>query len=195
MKPYRLAAALALVAIAASCGFAARTGIVRDDMLVLTDAQNAIANTKINHGAMTIQAAADRADTTYAVGQAIILSVSTSKDAHVAILRVLANGDTRLLFPDKAHPKADIAANQVLTVPGPSDGITIAADKPGVVLVEFVASTAGDSWLFKRGPDKDSDFADLGVSSHAIAKDIVDSLKVGKSDAENAATYVTVRVR
>ena len=164
-------------------------------MLVLTDAQNAIANTKINHGAMTIQAAADRADTTYAVGQPIILSVSTSRDAHVAILRVLANGDTRLLFPDKAHPKADIAANQVLTVPGPSDGITIAADKPGVVLVEFVASTAGDSWLFKRGPDKDSDFADLGVSSHAIAKDIVDSLKVGKSDAETAATYVTVRVR
>jgi hypothetical protein len=195
MKPYRLAAALALVAIAASCGFAARTGIVRDDMLVLTDAQNAIANTKINHGAMTIQGAADRADTTYAVGQPIILSVSTSRDAHVAILRVLANGDTRLLFPDKAHPKADIAANQVLTVPGPSDGITIAADKPGVVLVEFVASTAGDSWLFKRGPDKDSDFADLGVSSHAIAKDIVDSLKVGKSDAETAATYVTVRVR
>jgi hypothetical protein len=48
MKPYRLAPALILIAITTSCDFAARTGIVRDDMRVLTDAQNAIANTKIN---------------------------------------------------------------------------------------------------------------------------------------------------
>jgi hypothetical protein len=144
---------------------------------------------------MTIQGAVDRADTTYAVGQPITLSVSTSKDAHVAILRVLPNGSTTLLFPDKAHPKADIAANQVLTVPGPHDGFTVTAEKPGVVLFEFVASTAGDSWLFKRAPDKDADFADLGVTSRAIAKDMVDSLKVGKSNAETAAIYVTVRVR
>ncbi|HEV2186964.1 MAG TPA: DUF4384 domain-containing protein [Stellaceae bacterium] len=216
MTRYGLAAALALVAIASGCDFAARTGIVRDDMAVLTDAQNAIANTKINHGDMTIQASVDRADTTYAVGQPIILSVSTSKDAHVAILRVLPNGDTTLLFPvrpkpeagtadakadkmkvnpDKAHPKADIAANQVLTIPGPHDGFTVTVDRPGVVLFEFVASTAGDSWLFKRAPDKDSNFADLGVTSRAIAKDIVDSLKVGRSGADTAATYATVRVK
>ena len=195
MKGYGLAAAFALIAIAVGCDFAARTGIVRDDMAVLTDAQNAIAKTEINHGDMTIQGAVDRTDTTYAVGQPIVLSVSTSKDAHVAILRVLPNGSTTLLFPDKAHPKADIAANQVLTVPGPHDGFTVTAEKPGVVLFEFVASTAGDSWLFKRAPDKDADFADLGVTSRAIAKDMVDSLKVGKSSAETAATYVTVRVR
>jgi hypothetical protein len=217
MKPYRLAPALILIAITTSCDFAARTGIVRDDMRVLTDAQNAIANTKINHGDMTIQGSVDRADTTYAVGQPIVLSVSTSKDAHVAILRVLPNGETTLLFPvktkaeadkadakadkadakkaDKANSKPDIAANQVLTVPGPGDGFTVTVDKPGVVLFEFVASTAGDTWLYKRAPDKDSDFADLGVSSRAIAKDIVDSLKVSKGDAETAATYVTVRVK
>jgi hypothetical protein len=195
MKGYGLAAAFALIAIAVGCDFAARTGIVRDDMAVLTDAQNAVAKTEINHGDMTIQGAVDRTDTTYAVGQPIVLSVSTSKDAHVAILRVLPNGSTTLLFPDKAHPKADIAANQVLTVPGPHDGFTVTAEKPGVVLFEFVASTAGDSWLFKRAPDKDADFADLGVTSRAIAKDMVDSLKVGKSNAETAAIYVTVRVR
>lgn len=195
MRANWLAAALALAALAAGCDFAARTGIVRDDVLVLTDAQKAISDTKINHGDMTIHAAADRADTTYATGQPIVLSVSTSKDAHVAILRVLPNGSTTLLFPDKAHPKADIAANQMLTIPGPRDGFTITADKPGVVLFEFVSSTAGDAWLFKRAPDKDSDFADLGVTSRAIAKDIVDSLKVGKGGADTAATYVTVRVR
>jgi hypothetical protein len=195
MTRYGLAAGFALIAITAGCDFAARTGIARDDMAVLTDAQNAIANTKINHGDMTIQGAVDRADTTYSVGQPITLSVSTNKDAHVAILRVLPNGGTTLIFPDKAHPKADIAANQALTIPGPKDGFTVAVDKPGVVLFEFVASTAVDSWLFKRAPDKDSDFADLGVTSRAIAKDVIDSLKVGKSGADTAATYVTVRVK
>jgi hypothetical protein len=227
MTPYRLAAALASAAslcAIAGCGLAARTGIMRDDMLVLTDAQEAIANTKINHGDMTIQASVDRADTTYAVGQPIVLSVSTSKDAHVAILRVLPNGDTTLLYPVKTKPEADkadaksdktdakadktdakkadkpdsktdIAANRVLTVPGPGDSFTVTADKPGVVLFEFVASTSGDSWLFKRAPDKDSDFADLGVTSRAIATDMVNSLKVGKGSADTAATYVTIRVK
>lgn len=218
MKRHRWAAALALVSTVAGCDFAARTGVVRDDMRVLTDAQKAIADTKINHGDMTIKASVDRTDTTYAVGQPIVLSVSTSKDAHVAILRVLPNGETTLLFPvkakpaadkpdakkadkadakkvDKADAKTDIAANQVLTLPGPHDGFTISADKSGVVLFEFIASTAGDFWLFKRGPDPNSDFANLGVTTRAIAKDIVDFLKVGKSEADTAATYVTVQVK
>jgi uncharacterized protein DUF4384 len=195
MKFTWLAAALALTAVGAGCDFAARTGVIRYDMALLTDAQNVVANMQINHGEMTIHASADHADTAYAVGQPIVLSVSTSKDAHLAILRVLPNGGTTLLFPDKGQPKPDIAANQVLTVPGPQDGFTITADKPGIVLFEFIASTAGDSWLFKRAPDKDSDFADLGVTTRAIAKDILDSLKVGKGGSDTAATYVTVRVK
>jgi len=217
MKLAGLLAALALAAAGTGCDFAARTGIIRDDMAVLTDAQKAIANAQINHGDMTIRAAADHADTTYAVGQPIVLSVRTSKDAYVAILRVLPNGETTLLFPAKTKPEADtadtkagkadakkadkapaktnIAANQVLTFPGPHDGFTISAEKPGLVLFEFVASTSGDSWLFKRGPDKDSVFANLGVTSRAVAKDIIDSLKVGKGNADTVATYVTVRVK
>jgi hypothetical protein len=86
-----------------------------------------------------------------------------------------------------------MAANTVLTVPGPDDAVKIAADKPGVVLFEFIASSSGDSWLFTRAPDKDSDFADLGITTRAIAKDLVSTLKVGKGP-ETAAIYVTVRV-
>lgn len=160
----------------------------------LTDAQEVVADTQINHGDMTIVGSVDRADTTYDPGQPVTLSVKTSKAAHVAILRVLANGDTTLLFPNKAHPKSDIAANTALTVPGPDDAVKIAApDKPQIVLYEFVASTASDSWLFSRGPDKNSDFADLGATTRAIAKDLVSSLKVGKGP-DTVAIYVTVRV-
>jgi hypothetical protein len=191
MRRYRPAAALALVAAAAGCNFAARTGIIRKD--ILTDAQQVVADTKINHGDMTIQGAVDRADRDYDIDQPITLSVTASKDAHIAILRVLANGDTTIIFPNKQHPKADIAANETLTVPGPDDDVKLAVDKKQVVLFEFIASNTPGSWLFTRGPDKDSDFADLGGTTRAIARDITNSLKVGKGP-ETVASYLTVRV-
>jgi len=184
-------AALVIVALVAGCAAAARVGIIRKD--VLTDAQQVIADTKINWGTMTIEGSVDRADSSYAAGQPITLSVMVSKSAHVAILRVLANGDTTVIFPNKAHPKSDIAAGEVLTVPGPGDAVAVAVETPQVVLFEYIASTDGDSWLFKRAPDKDSDFADLGITTRAIAKDIVGALKIGKG-RETAATYVTVRI-
>jgi hypothetical protein len=160
----------------------------------LTDAQQAIADTQINHGDMTIAGSVDRKDTTYQPGQPIALSVKVNKPAHVAILRVLPNGDTTIVFPNKAHPKSDVAANAVLSVPGPGEAVKITApDKPGIVLFEFIASSAGDSWLFTRAPDKDSNFADLGVTTHTIAKDLVSTLKVAKGP-ETAAIYVTVRI-
>jgi hypothetical protein len=152
-RRYRLAAIILATAVA-GCTVAYKTNILRKD--VLTDAQNAIAETEINHGDMTITGSVDREDTTYDTGQPITLSVKVSKDAHVAV---------KITAPDKS----------------------------GIVLFLFVASIAGDSWLFKRGPDKDSDFADLGVTSRAIAKDIVSSLKVGKGP-DTVATYVTIRV-
>jgi hypothetical protein len=189
---HALAAVLVLVAIAAAgCNLAARTGIVRKD--ILTDAQEVVAETRINHGDMTIQGTVDHADREYGIGQPITLSDTVSKDAQVAILRVLANGDTTLVFPNKLHPKAAVAANQTLTVPGPGDDVTIAADQAQVVLFEFIASNAPGSWLFTRGPDKGSDFADLGSTTRALSKDITDSLKVGKGP-ETVASYLTVRV-
>lgn len=186
-----MAVAFALVAAAAGCSFAARTGVIRKD--ILTDAQQVIADTKINHGDMTIQGAVDRADRDYDIGQPIMLSVTVNKDAHVAILRVLANGDTTIIFPNKQHPKADIAANQTLMIPGPDDDVKIAIDNKQVVLFEFIASNTPGSWLFTRSPEKDSVFADLGGTTRAIARDITGSLKVGKGP-ETVASYLTVRV-
>lgn len=187
----RLLLGIGIAVAAAGCTVAYKTSILRKD--VLTDAQKAIADVQINHGDMTIAGSVDREDTTYDPGQPITLSVKVSKDAHVAILRVLANGDTTLVFPNKAHPKADVAANTVLTVPAPGEAVKIAVDKPQIALFLFIASTSGNSWLFKRAPDKDSDFADLGSTTRAIAKDLLSTLKVAKGP-ETAAIYVTVRV-
>lgn len=181
----------ALAAAAAGCDVAYKTDLMRKD--VLSDAQQVIADARINHGDLTVAASADRPDTSYAPGQPITLSVKTSKDAYVAILRVLPSGATTIVFPNRAHRSAAVTANTPMSVPAPGDKVTIAADKPGVVLFEVVASTVGTSWLFTRAPDDGSDFADLGVTTRDIAKDLLSALKVGGA-AQTAAAHLTVRI-
>lgn len=187
----RLLFAGVVAASAAACSVAHRTDMFRQDEL--SDAQQAIADAKIGAGDLTIDGSVDRPDTTYAAGQPITLSVKTSKDAYVAILRVLASGETTIVFPNRGHRDAALKANAVLTMPMPADKVKIAANKPGVVLFEFLASTSGNSWLFTRAPDEGSDFANLGVTSRNIAKDLVSTLKPS-GGAATAATHLTVRV-
>ena len=183
--------AIALGASASGCAVAHKTDIMRKD--VLTDAQEAIATAQLNHGGLTVTGSVDRADTTYDPSQPITLRVQTNKDAYVAIFRVLGSGETTLVFPNRGRRKAAVAANAVLTVPATDDTVKIAADKPGIVLFEFVASTTGGGWPFNRAPDDGSDFSALGSTTRAIAKDLLDGLKVGGGH-ETAATSVTVRI-
>lgn len=185
---------LLLAAVAASvtgCTAVYKTDLLRKD--VLTAAQQVIADMKIERGDLTIAGSVDHADTTYDPGQPITLRVQTSKDAYVAILRVAANGDTAIVFPNRQRRNAAVAANTVLTVPAPDDPVKIAADKPGIVLFEFVASTSGDAWPFTRSPDSGSDFAALGVTTHNIASNLQAALRA-KSAHDTAATQLTVRI-
>ena len=65
---------------------------------------------------------------------------------------------------------------------------------PGVVLFEFVATVRSSSWLFSRKPEGSADFAELGATTRALAKDIVTSLQPGPGSA-TAAAHLTVRVK
>lgn len=190
-RPRRQLLAAAVAVSTAACTAAYKTDMLRKD--VLTDAQQVIADMKINHGDMTIEAAVDRADTTYDPGQPVVVSVKTSKNAYVAILRVLANGDTTIVFPNRGRRNAAVAANTLLTVPAPGDPVKITVGKPGIELYEFIASTSNDAWPFTRAPDNGSDFADLGGSTRYIAKDLLGALKIGPNH-DTAARYLTVRV-
>ena len=191
MRGQRFLLVITVAAAAAGCEAAHKTDLLRKD--VLTDAQQVIADARLSGGDLGIEGTVDRPDTTYDPGQPITLSVKTGKDAYVAILRVLPSGDTTIVFPNRAHRDAKIAANTVLTVPAPGEQVKIAGDKPGIVLFEFIASTAGVSWLFKRAPDDGSDFADLGTTTRDIAKDLVSTLRVGGA-APTAAMHLTVRI-
>ena len=186
-----LCAALALWAAAgAGCG-------VIGDSERLTDAQQVIADMKIGPAGqqaddLKIAGTVDHADRRYRVGEPIVLSVQVNQAASVAVLRVMPNGATRLIFPNRRHPNARLAANSPLRLPEPGDPLNIAVEKPGVVVFEFVASTRGDSWLFNRKPPEGADFTELGTTTRSLARDIVLSLGAGHGAA---ASHLILAVR
>ena len=111
-----------------------------------------------------------------------------------SVLRVMPSGVTTLIFPNRRHPNAQLAANAPLRLPEPGDPRAIAIEKPGVALFEFVAASGGNSWLFNRKPQESAEFAELGTTTRALAKDIVLSLKVGHG-SDTAASHLALRVR
>jgi hypothetical protein len=188
---------LAHVALALWAAAGAACGVVGDSER-LTDAQQVIADMKIGpsdkQGGLTIVGAVDHADRRYYVGEPINLSIQVNQAAYVAVLRVISNGATTLVFPNRRHTSALLAANVPLHLPDPGAPAMIAAETPGVALFEFVAATRGDSWLFNRKPLAAGDFSELGTTTRTLAKDILLSLRVGHG-TETAASHLALRVR
>lgn len=159
----------------------------------LPDAQAVIADMRFPGSPLMIEATADRPDRPYRPGEKIALSVRLNKPAYVAVLEVRKSGETRLLFPNKAHPGAFEPADAAVSIPGPRDGFEILAPAPGTVLVEVVASTSGASWLFHRTLTGSATFADLGATTHLLAKEIASALTHGTAAA--AAMPIIIRVK
>jgi Domain of unknown function (DUF4384) len=175
-------AALALWATAgAGCGGIGGGGFE------LTDAQQVIANMKLGPSELRVVGGVGRADRTYRIGEPIALTLQVNKDAKAAVLRVLANGTTTLLFPSKEQPAAEVAANAIVRVAGG------ALDKPGIVLFEFVAAGSGDSFLFDQTRAEEGTHAELGTTTRSLAKEIPQSLKPGPG-RDTAAAHLAVRV-
>ena len=179
-----------LLAVWAASG--AACGVIGDKER-LSDAQEVIADMKIGSSdqpgtGLRVIGAVDHANRRYRVGEPISVSVEVNQAAYVAVLRVMPNGATTLIFPNRRHGDAQIPANSPLRL---ADNIV--AEKPGVALFEFVASTRGASWLFSRKPEEPADFAELGTTTRTIAKDIVSSLRVGHG-ADAAASHLALRV-
>ena len=168
-----------LAAVGVGCG-------VVGDSFELTDAQKVIADMKLGGSEVRVVGAVDRADSIYRVGQPIALTLQVDKNANAAVLRVLSNGTTTLLFPNKEHPSAEVAADTAVPV-------TAIADSPGTVLFEFIAASRADSFLFDRKRAETGTRAELGATTRAIAREIMTSLKPGPG-RETAAAHVAVRV-
>jgi hypothetical protein len=176
---------LAFLALALWTATGAGCGVVGDSF-ELTDAQKVIADMKLGGSELSIVGTADRADRVYRVGEPIALTLQVDKNANAAVLRVLPNGTTTLIFPNKEHPSAEVSANAAMPV-------TAIADAPGTVLFEFIAAGRADSFLFDKKRAETGTRAELGATTRAIAREIMMSLKPGPG-RETAAAHVAVRV-
>ena len=159
----------------------------------LTDAQQVIADLKTGPSDLKVVGRVEQADRRYRTGEPIGLSFEVNKPAYVAVLRVLPNGVTTRLFPNKYQSSAQVAANTTVRVPETGGPLTISVGKPGVVLFEFIAAASGESWLFTRRPTGAADFVELGATTRAVAKDIALSLKLGHG-GEAATAKLTARI-
>lgn len=191
MTTQRAALALALLGAIAACG--AISG-----RLPLSDAQQVVADMRLGPahpaaGDLRIVGEVDRADRRYRLGEPIALSVRVNEQAFIAVLRVLPTGATTLIFPNRGRPSARTQADTPLHIVMPGARPGAAGERPGVVLFEFVAARNGGSWLFDRKPAGSADFADLGATTRALAKDIVTSLHGGRG-GDAAAVALAVRV-
>jgi hypothetical protein len=171
-----------VLAAAAGAGCNAITG----GGFELTDAQQVVADMKLGPSDLRIIGGVDRADRRYRVGEPIGVSFTVTQAANVAVLRVLPNGRTTLLFPTKEHPSAEAAANSLVRVPG------VTAEEPGVELFEFVAAKSADSFLFDK-QRVEAGRTELGVTTRALAKEIMLSLKPGPG-RDTAGAHLAVRI-
>ena len=188
----RTAALLALLFWAATgvgccSGSGGMIGEMMSGELPLTDAQQVIADMKLGPSELRVTSNVDRADRTFKVGEPIGLTAQVNKDAHLAVLRVLPNGMTTLVYPNREHASAEVKADSVVRVTG------AVPEKPGIVLFEFIAAKSGDAFLFDKSRAEAGNRAELGATTRSLAKEITQSLKPGPS-RDTAAAQVAVRV-
>jgi Domain of unknown function (DUF4384) len=188
----RSAALLTLIlwaAVGAGCRYGTGGGMIGEMMgeLTLTDAQQVIAGMKLGASELAVIGGVERGNRTYRVGEPIGLTAQVTKDANLAVLRVLPNGTTTLIFPSKEQAEASVSANAVVRLSGG------AMEKPGIVLFEFIAAKSADSFLFDKKRAEAGNRAELGATTRALAKEILQSLKPGPG-RETAAAHIAVRV-
>jgi len=108
--------------------------------VLLTAQQAAVAGILQSADAPHLTVEFDRAIPTYAAGEPVSISVSADRDAFFTIIGVDAAGAAVQLYPNLFQPSAKVPAGKVLAVPGEPAAAHITADRPGVELIEVIAS-------------------------------------------------------
>jgi hypothetical protein len=69
-------------------------------------------------GALTAEAWFDRANATYALGEAVKLFIRTNEDAYVTALSIGPTGNVTQIFPNPFHPNNLVQAHHPIAIPG-----------------------------------------------------------------------------
>jgi hypothetical protein len=96
----------------------------------------------VRPSSLTIVARLDRADATYAAGEAVRLAVRTSEDAFVTVFAIGASGRVIRLFPNALQPDNRVSAGADVAIPAPGGGVALRVAAPfGREALRIVATT------------------------------------------------------
>lgn len=138
---------------------------------------------------LQIQVTADRADATYAVGETVRLTVSTSEDAYVTVLDVGPTGQVVQLFPNMYQTDNHLVANRPVEIAPAGSGARVTVNGAvGAELIKVIASSkpvavVSESQLQGRGA-----FRSVEGGASALLRD----LQVVADQAAQGDTKVTL---
>jgi hypothetical protein len=135
MRAFTLFAALAMAGTLASAA-AAEDAALRD----LNVEQNTVAQAGASRpGSLRMTTWFDRADMTYAQGEAVRIFVQTNEDAYVTVFNVGPSGQAIQLFPNAFQASNFVRANVPVEIPAGNARITVNGPF-GAELVKIIAS-------------------------------------------------------
>ena len=147
----------------------ASNGLAQSDPRSLTPEMIPMAEVHVPDSALEISAWINRADGLYTPGEAVALTLRSTEDAWITVLATDARGRTTVVFPNMLHRDGFIAANSMLSVPGPGADWQLTVNPPfGANMITVIAATAevdllGGLAVVAAGPFRsiDSGAADL----------------------------------
>jgi len=96
----------------------------------------------VKPGSLSVMTLLDRADATYAVGEAVRLAIKTNEDAYVTVLNIGASGKVTQLFPNAAQTDNKVKAGETVEIPSSASGAQIRVAGPvGGELIKVIATS------------------------------------------------------
>lgn len=92
-------------------------------------------------GSLQIAIAADRQDTTYAIGETVRLTLTSNEDAYVTVLDVGPTGQVTQLFPNQYQTDNRVLAHRGVEIGGASGARITVTGPVGAELIKVVASS------------------------------------------------------
>ena len=133
LRSFILSTALALV-LASPAG--ADTNAPSDPSVDATAPQGSPSRTS----ALTAEAWFDRANATYALGEAVKLFVRTNEDAYVTVLSIGPTGNVTQIFPNPIHPNNLVQAHRPIAIPG-HGAHAVVTGALGAEVIEIIATS------------------------------------------------------
>lgn len=140
---------------------------------------------------LKVSISGDRANGTYAVGEAIHFSVRANKAAYFEVVAIGPTGNAVQIYPNAFQPAELIAAETVLDIPGPDNRAEILATAPaGLEFIRVIASTTPFPELPDEGRTASGPFEVILGGAEVVARDL--QQRVFESDEIAIGdTYVT----